>query len=85
MTDHQKVDIGILLDKCGIKYTEEQLKKLKELLETLALTSMQADSGPMVPRKIELSKLKSKVIFLKNYESAISLQTLLIYSNPYEN
>ena len=41
----------------------------------LTLTSMQADSGPMVPRKIKLSKLKSEVIFLKNHESIISLQS----------
>ena len=37
MTDHQKVDIGILLDKCGINYTEEQLEKLEELLENLGV------------------------------------------------
>ena len=35
MTDHEKVDIGILLDKCGINYTEEQLEKLEELLKNL--------------------------------------------------
>ena len=37
MTVHQKVDIGILLDKCGINYTEEQLEKLEELLENLGV------------------------------------------------
>ena len=29
----KKEKVGILLDKCSIKYTEEQLKELKELLE----------------------------------------------------
>ena len=37
MTDHQKVDIGILLDKCGINYTEEQLEKLEKLLENFGV------------------------------------------------
>ena len=36
MTSQKKVNIkiGILVDKCSIKYTEEQLKKLKESLDT---------------------------------------------------
>ena len=37
MKDHERVDIGILLDKCGINYTEGQLEKLEELLENLGI------------------------------------------------
>ena len=37
MKEHERVDIGILLDKCGINYTEGQLEKLEELLENLGI------------------------------------------------
>ena len=44
--------IGILLDKCGINYTEEQLEKLEELVENLGRPLRYC------PRKIKMLKTK---------------------------